>query len=79
MCVALATKFLFGKFMLELANLIEYTLIFTIFDGGKDRVIHNFNKYAILPEDLTFLKREDDNSRVLNRLDNRNEKILDII
>ena len=65
--------------MLELADLIEYTLIFAIFDGGEDGVIHNFDEDAVLSEDLTFLKGEDDDSGVFDGLDYGNEEIFDVI
>ena len=65
--------------MLELADLIEYTFIFAIFDGREDGVIHNFDEDAVLSEDLTFLKGEDDDSGVFDGLDNWDEEVLDIV
>ena len=79
MGVAFTVKFLFGEFMLELADLIEYTFIFAIFDGREDGVIHNFDEDAVFPENLTFLKGEDDDSGVFDRLDYGNEEIFDVV
>ena len=79
MGVALAVEFLFGEFMLELADLVEYTFVFAIFDGGEDGIVHNFDEDTVLPEDLALLKGKNNNSGVFDGLDDRDEEVLDIV
>ena len=41
--------------MLHFTDLPKHPLVFAIFDGRKNRIVHYFDQNAVLPEYLTFL------------------------
>ena len=65
-----------SKGSLHLANLLENLLIFTVPYRRKYGIIHDLNKNAILPKDLTLLQGQNHYPRMLLNLHLRLQMIL---